>query len=421
MIHYMTPLGLGGVWVASELEVLRAAGIPFKVHALNPMKEGYFFFSEDTTAQMNRETNTLYPLSKGDAVKAFLLAPGRFGSRFWEVLGNALLGRRETLRVRLLGLWHFVVACHWAGQLRTQKVSHIHAQWVHASGNVAMYGAWLLDRSFSFTGHAADLFRDRCALLDKISRAEFIICISEFHRQFYLQNGARPEQLRLAYCGLDTSRFNPERRERAEGEPVHILSSGRLVPKKGFTVLIEACRILRDRGLPFRCTIAGGGPDEAALRDQIAAADLSVQVTLTGQALEQPDIGDFMHSGDIYALACVWAPDNDVDGLPMMLMEAMACGLPAVSTRLVGIPDLIKDGDTGLLVETNDPEALADALTRLVEDPELTQRLARAGRRHLEEKFDLRSCLTPLIDAYRAKLSAKGVRTAPVHELEGAP
>jgi glycosyltransferase involved in cell wall biosynthesis len=393
--------------------VLSKAGIPFRVHALNPMKEGYFFFSEDETEEMNRETNTLYPLKTADAMKAVLAAPGRFGPRFWSALGNALTGRRESLRIRLVGLWHFAVACHWAGQLMDEDVSHIHAQWIHSSGTVAMYGAWLLGRSFSFTGHAADLFRDRCALLDKIARAEFIICISEFHRRFYLENGARPEQLHLAYCGIDTTRFTPCRRIRAEGEPVHIISSGRLVAKKGFSVLIEACRILRDRGLPFRCTIAGGGPDEAKLRRQIAEAGLERQVTLTGEALAQESVPDFMHGGDIYALACIWAADNDVDGLPMMLMEAMACGLPAVSTRLVGIPDLVRDGETGLLVEPDDAEALAGALMRLAEDEDLARSLAEAGRRHLENRFDLRTCLAPLVGKYREKLGVRAPEPDP--------
>jgi len=408
----MTPLGLGGAWVASELWVIGKAGLPYRVHALNPMKEGYFFFSEDEMAEMNADTNTLYPLGPVDAIKAVVAGPGRFGPRFWSAFGNALAGRREGLRIRLFGLWHFAVACHWAGQLKNEDVAHIHAQWIHASGTVAMYGAWLLDRSFSFTGHAADLFRDRCALLDKIERADFIICISEFHRRFYLENGASPEKLRLAYCGIDTTRFAPGRRTRREGEPVHILSSGRLVAKKGFAILVEACRLLRDRGHSFRCTIAGSGPDEGTLREQIADAGLDALVTLTGETLEQTAVPGFMHGGDIYVLACIWAPDNDVDGLPMMLMEAMACGLPAISTRLVGIPDLIRDGETGILVDPNDPEALADAIMRLSEDEDEACRLATAGRRHLEDRFDLQTCLEPLIDAFREKLQPRDLSSS---------
>lgn len=398
----MTTQGVGDAWVGNELRIVRKSGLPVTLHALMRPEKTYFS-SPDVTA-MEEATQVIYPLSKITALAAFCAGPARFGGRFWAALWNALTGPRESLRIRLTALWHLCVACHWARGLRGQDVSLIHSQWIHSAGSVAMYGAWLLGKPFSFTGHAADLFRNRQALLDKIRRAEFIICISEFHRQFFLDNGARPEQLHIAYCGIDMSHFKPRRRTRPEGEPFHILSAGRLVDKKGFDLLIRACGILRDRGLVFRCTIGGSGPLEAALRAQVTALDLDGHVTLTGEAIKQEDIPDFMYSGDIYTLHCVWAADNDVDGLPQMLMEAMACGLPAVSTRLVGIPDLIRDGETGLLVEPGDIAAFADALQRLAEDNALAETLAEAGYRHLVDRFDLQTCLEPLLNQYRLRL-----------------
>jgi glycosyltransferase involved in cell wall biosynthesis len=179
------------------------------------------------------------------------------------------------------------------------------------------------------------------------------------------------------------------------------------VEKKGFHVLIRACAILKDRGFEFRCTIAGSGPEEAALRAQIHDAGLDARLTLTGQALKQEAIPDFMEGGDVYCLPCVWASDNDVDGLPQMLMEAMACGLPAVSTDLVGIPDLVIDGATGLLVPPEEAEALADALMRLARDPALAARLAAAGRSRVTQHFDLGTCLEPLLDQYRKRLEPR--------------
>lgn len=402
MIHYMTPKGVGDAWVGNELRIMDRAGIPFVLHALNRPDQTYF--SSPDIAAFDAATRAIYPVRTPVVVGTVLAAPARFGGRFFAALGDALTGPRESLRNRFVGLWHFALACRWAAALRADPPAHIHSQWIHSAGTVAMYGAWLLDRPFSFTGHAADLFRNRQALATKIARAEFIVCISEFHRQFYLENGARPEQLFVAYCGIDTSHFTPRRRLRDRSRPYHILSSGRLVEKKGFPDLIRACAILRDRGLDFRCTIAGSGPDEAALRAQIRAAGLEDLVTLTGEALKQEDIPDFMAMGDVYTLPCVWASDNDVDGLPQMLMEAMACGLPAVSTRLVGIPDLIRDGETGLLIESEDPEALADALMRLEADDGLADCLSEAGYRHLVDKFDIDRCLDPLIERFRAKL-----------------
>lgn len=406
MIHYMTTQGVGDAWVANELRVVKAAGIPFVLHALR-LPETTYFSSEDIAA-FNAQTRVVYPASKMAVLAAFAAAPFRFRGRFFSALWNALTGERETFRIRLTALWHLMLACHWAAALRNEDVSHIHSQWIHSAGTVAMYGAWLCGISFSFTGHAADLFRNRQALRDKIRRAEFIICISEFHRAFFLENGARPDQLHIVYCGLDLSHFSPLRRVRPQDAPVRILSAGRLVDKKGFDVLINACGILRDRSINFRCTIGGSGPLEADLRKQIADMNLEETVTLTGEAIKQEDIPDFMATGDIYTLHCVWAHDNDVDGLPQMLMEAMACGLPSVSTRLVGIPDLVVHEETGLLVEANDDAgALADALMRLMQDPALAEQLVAQSQTHLRDKFDLKTCVEPLLIQYRKRLDQK--------------
>lgn len=400
----MTINGIGEVLVGHELRAMKSQGIAFQLHALRAPENS--FFDADDIARFEAETQYLYPLGTARALAALIAAPGRFGVRFWAALWNALTGERESLSIRARGLWHLAVACHWAAELRASEVSHVHSQWIHAGGTVAMYGAWLMGVSFSFTGHAADLFRERAALTDKIKRADFIACISEFHRQFYLDNGARPEKLHVVHCGIDSMRFIPNRRDRPDGVAYHILSAGRLVEKKGFAVLINACEILKSRGLHFHCTIGGSGPLEATLREEISQRALVDEVTLTGQPIKHEDLPAFMGEGDVFALACVWAKDNDVDGLPVMLMEAMACGLPAVSTQLVGIPDLIRDGETGLLVPTEDPVALADALERLSKDRAVSERLADAGTAHVREAFDLPSCLHPLLTQFRARLQA---------------
>lgn len=404
MIHYVTTNGIGNAWVANELSRVEAAGVPFVLHALR--KPQAVFHGSDWAARLDARTRAIYPLPAFGFVLSLLLAPFLFHRRFVAALLNALFGRREHARARLMGLAHFAVACHGARGVRAapQPVSHIHSQWIHSCGTVAMYLGWLLDVPFSFTGHATDLFRDRCALLDKIARAEFIVCISTFHRDFYLQHGARPEQCVIAYCGIDPALFHPRPSASAAERPSRILASGRLVEKKGFGLLVDACKLLAERGLHFECVIGGSGPLEAALKDQVARLRLGDRVTVTGQALQQEKIIDFMHGGDVYVLPCVWAADGDVDGLPQMLMEAMACGLPAISTRLVGIPDLIRDGETGLLVAPNDAAALADAIGRLLRDRALAQRLADAGLAWVHERFDLRNCLDPLIERYRQRL-----------------
>ena len=410
MIHYLTTNGIGDAWVGNELRIVRKAGIPVVLHAMRSPQQK--LFASDWAAELHRQTRQIYPVPPLPLVGNSLLAPFRFGGRFWSALGNGLFGKRESLRGRIACLSHLFVACHWAAQRRAlwskEPVTHIHSQWAHSAGSIAMYGAWLLGVPFSFTGHAADLFRERVALEDKVRRADFIACISQFHRDFYKTLGARDEQLEIVYCGIDVEHFRP--RPDADfdhaGRPVHILSAARLVAKKGLCDLIEACRLLVAQGVDLRCTIAGSGPLEETLRRQVADAGLADRVELTGRAIKQEEIPAFMHSGDIFCLPCVRAPDGDIDGLPQMLMEAMACGLPAVSTRIAGIPDLILDNQTGLLVDPEKPNDLAQALRRLIDDPNLCRRLAAEGRAFVLERFEINTALQPLLDQYRRRLDA---------------
>jgi glycosyltransferase involved in cell wall biosynthesis len=411
-IAYMTTNGLGNAWVGNEIGVVAGEGIPVRLYTMR--KERLEFFRSDWAERLHEDTAALYPVRVPAVAAAVLLAPFRFGGRFFAALGNALFGRREHARARLAGLSHLFIACEWAAALRRDPPAYIHSQWIHSCGTIAMYGSWLLGVPFGFTGHAADLFRERCALNDKIDRAVFIVCISEFHRRFFLDEGADPRKLQIVYCGIDVRQFAPPSapEHRPVGSPLRIRSTGRLVEKKGFDDLIAACGILRDHGVAFECVIGGSGPLLGELRQQINAHSLGDRVRVTGEALKQEDITAFMHGGDVYCLPCKPAPDGDIDGLPQMLMEAMACGLPAVSTDLVGIPDLIEDGVTGLLTQHSRPEQVAAALERLAGDPELRRTLAESGRRRVLERFEIVGALRPLLAHYRRMLG--------VHDAEGA-
>jgi len=400
MIHYMTADGIASPWNANELRRVQLAGIPFTLNALR--KPTDFSHEAGWAQEMNDDTVSIYPLAPLRLAASLFLAPILFRGRYFSALFNALFGRRESLKVRFAALVHFFVAAYWALSLRNDKPDHIHSQWAHSGGTVAMYGAWLLNVPFSFTGHAVDLFRQRVALQDKIERADFIVCISNFHRQFYLDQGASPDKLIIVYCGLDLTLFKPVKKSRAE-DVFTILSAGRLIEKKGFHHLIDACGLLRDRGLDFKCVIGGSGPQEADLRRLIADRKLDNTVTLTGEALKQERIPEFMASGDVFCLPCVWARDNDVDGLPQLLMEAMACGRPVISTRLVGIPDLVINQETGLLVEPGNTGELADALQFAIQNEAQMNAFVLKGLELLQSRFNLETCLEPLFDKYRSR------------------
>ncbi len=414
MIHYITSTGVGNAWVGNELMALADRGIPFRLHSLH--KPTATFFKSEQVKQIAEQTNYIYPLGVWRVLTSLLLAPFIFPRYFFPALWNSFFGRKESFSIRLKSILHFCVSCVWARSLRKQPVSHIHSQWINSCGTVGMYAAWLLKKPFSFTGHAADLFRERCALKDKIKRAEFIVCISSFHRDFYLSEGADPGQLIISYCGIDTGMFSPSPTSDAGAEtsdktPIRLLSAARLVDKKGFKYLISACKSLADQGIDFSCIIAGDGPLLNELEYQIQQLHLGGRVTLTGRPILQEDIPSFMRRGDIYCLPCVWAEDGDVDGLPQMLMEAMACGVPVVSTRLVGIPDLIVEGETGLLAAPNNTQDLANQLRQLIEDSPLRSRLAINGRQQVENLFDLATCLDTLFDRFTQSIQTYSSET----------
>jgi glycosyltransferase involved in cell wall biosynthesis len=181
-----------------------------------------------------------------------------------------------------------------------------------------------------------------------------------------------------------------------------LLGVGRLDPIKGFDVLIEALALLAGRGMQFRCRIIGEGSERAALAARIARHGLADRVELAG-ARGQVEVQAALHEATIFALPCVVGADGNRDGIPVAMMEAMAAGLPVVSTRVSGIPELIGEGE-GLLVAERDPAALADALARLLGDAALRERLAGAARRKIEHEFDARKEALKLLAAFHEVL-----------------
>jgi colanic acid/amylovoran biosynthesis glycosyltransferase len=400
-ICYITANGIGNAWVAAELRVIKDAGIGVDLYSMRKPQKS--FFGSGWANQINDETISIYPLPFISFLVSIVVSPFLYKRRFFSALLNALFSSRENVRARFAGIAHLFVACHWARNIRFKNYQLIHSQWIQSGGTIGFYASWLLDIPFSFTGHAVDLFRDRCALKDKIERADFIVAISEFHRQFYINEGADPEKIHIVYCGIDLSEY-PYQYVKSSN-PIKILSFGRLVEKKGFSTLIYACGLLREQGVDFKCEIAGSGPEYQTLIDLIHSLDLGHFVTVTGQPLKQEDIESWMCQGDIFAQPCCWSKDNDIDGIPRSLMEAMAVGLPSISTRVAGIPDLIEHKKSGLLIDENDTKALSDAIVLLQESWTIREEMSRSGRRMIDNRFNLDNCLDPLVDLFQNRIN----------------
>ncbi|EDY18066.1 glycosyl transferase group 1 [Chthoniobacter flavus Ellin428] len=276
----------------------------------------------------------------------------------------------------------------WLGpRLREKGIRHVHAHF----GGVAARTAWWLRKlygiGYSFTGHANDIFCDTdfpVSNADLVRDARFVVTETDYARRWMEKKypWAKGKVFRV-FNGVATDGFPAK--EPASGVP-RIISVGRYVEKKGFGDLIQACGLLRDRGIDFVCGIVGGGPLEAQLQSQITEAKLDQQVQLLGPR-SQNEVRRMLAAAQLFVLACVPEKDGGSDNLPTVIMEAMLARTPVISTELAGVPEMITPGQDGLLVLPQNPVALAEAMAGLLTDPSNAERLGQKGRTTAEEKF----------------------------------
>lgn len=286
---------------------------------------------------------------------------------------------------RLKIVWQALAALALARRLRPLQIGHIHAHFAHVPATIAMYAARQLGIGFSFTGHANDLFQQRTLLAEKLRRARFVACISHWHRALYQE--AAPEvpasRLPVIRCGVDIAPAAPELRRNS---PPRILAVGRLVPKKGFDMLVRALGQLRRTGALFAAEVIGDGPERRTLEALIRREGLEGAVKLAGAQAHEAILAA-LPKADVFVLPCRPDDAGDRDGIPVALMEAMAAGTPVISGDLPAIRELIRHDETGLLVPPGDAAALVEAVRALLSDPDRRGRLAEAGREWVAEEF----------------------------------
>jgi colanic acid/amylovoran biosynthesis glycosyltransferase len=292
-----------------------------------------------------------------------------------------------------------------AGQLRQLGVERIHCHFAHAPATVGMYAAMQLGVPFSFTGHANDIFQRRALLKKKLQRASFVACISEWHKKFY--ESIWPDgknKYEVIRCGVKPSPL-PSRGVTGEGDgTLKIVTICRLVEKKGVDTLISAVAKLNQQGIRTQLTVAGDGPDGERLRKMADDLHCTNSVTWLG-AVSNSKVPCLLKEADVMALPCREDSSGDRDGIPVVLMEAMAAGTPVIAGDLPAIRELVEDEKTGLLVEGNNPGLLADKLAMLWKDAELRQKLAAQGHRKIETEFSLATNLDRLEKQFNASMA----------------
>jgi len=312
-----------------------------------------------------------------------------------------ITGTHKHWRDRVRSLMHFGEGVAIASKIRNDHVVHIHAHYASQAASVARAVHLLTGIPYSFTGHAHDIWHDRLLLPEKLREARFVVTCSEAGKEALCNSppdGLHP-QVHVVYHGIDVDEFpwheNPGTREKNL-----ILSFGRFTGEKGFPDLIRACAIMKAWGFPFRCTIVGEGEERETLRDLVASLHLSHEVNLAG-AVPQERIREFYRRAWIFALPCVDTPDGNRDGIPNVLMEAMAMGVPVITTGNSGQPELIEDRKHGFMVAAHAPEELARTIMSVCHDGQLHRATAKEARKRIEQMFDSRKTIQPLIALFR--------------------
>ncbi len=285
---------------------------------------------------------------------------------------------------------HVLEAVAWGELLRQNDYHLVHVQFADTAATFGCVVQRVHGIPYTVAVHAHDIFMRRfppALSRRRIGEAVAIRVISEFNRGWLAENlGLDPGRCEVIRCGVDPAAFTHS--GPCDDLPPLLLSVGRLVDYKGFPDLLAACRILRDRGLDFRCRIVGSGPQEAELNRRLADLDLAGTVELAG-VVPHHEMADEFAAAAAFVLPCCVGAGGEMDGIPVAMMEAMARGLPVVSTRLTGIPELVRDGKNGLLVAPNQPDELADALARLLADADLRRRLGDAAREVVVTDYDV--------------------------------
>ena len=315
----------------------------------------------------------------GDHLGALLRAPGRYV----RALGLAWRTRPPGARAALYQLFYFAEAGVLAAELRRQKIEHLHNHFANASCTVAMLTAELTGLPYSFTMHGpTEFFAAESWRLDaKITRARFVACISHFCRSQLMiwSDPACWARLHIVHCGVTPAAY---RRTTPHAPGKRLVFVGRLAAVKGVPVLLEALARLRADDPDVTLTLVGDGPERDWIERRIAELGLSGAVTITGY-LSQSDVAAELARADIFVLP------SFAEGVPVVLMEAMATGLPVVTTRIAGIPELVEHGVSGLVVPPGDVVGLTKALATLLADPALRDRMGTAGQAYVAAEHDI--------------------------------
>lgn len=385
---------LSETFILNEFLELRGRGLPVELFAIMDPNEGT---SQPEALALVPEVTYLQPGRLWAELPAVLRTArhhpwGTLRAAAWTVTRHSLPSARNLLHALVL-----------VDRLASGPPAHLHAHFLQSPAALAFIAAKISGQRYSLTGHAKDIYttlpenlRMRC------DRARFVTTCTEANRvHLVTEVGLAPEQVHVCRHGIDLARFTIASRT---PHPGRIVSVGRLVPKKGFDTLVRACGELNRRGIAFELVVLGGGELHQELLTLAHEQGISDRVSLLGSR-PQREVVEQLAEAEVFALSPMVLPDGDRDGIPNVLLEAMAVGVPVVATAVSGIPEVVTDGTTGRLVPSQRPDLLADALAELLTDSGARTRIGEAGRRHVHEHMSWPSAIAPLATLLEGELA----------------
>jgi colanic acid/amylovoran biosynthesis glycosyltransferase len=385
-IAYLAPEipALSATFVYEEILGLERLGlrvIPFSVHAPIALAVGQSALASRVTILYDRSPFW-------SSLQAVALLPA-FGVRSVRALKCLMADMLEVGPQRLASwklLVQFLAGARLARALEQGGCAHLHIHFAHVPTQIGMYASMFSGVPFTVTAHANDIFERGLLLARKAARAKRFLTISEYNIRFLQTQGIAADQLGVVRCGVSLAADPFKKGARSLCRVTRIGSLGRLVEKKGFDVLIKAAALLKQRGHAIELRIAGDGPLKADL--VVLASNLGVaDITVFEGSLPHSKVKAWMNDLDVFALACKQDQAGDMDGIPVVLMEAMSQGVAVVSTRISGIPELVIHGETGLLASPTDAKDFAEQLERLINAERDLDELTQNAFAHVQREF----------------------------------
>lgn len=407
-IAYLAPEipALSATFVYNEILELNKQGIevkPFSVH------RPAHIASEASLSVLKKAVFHLYETPKGqvvlDNLHMLFRHPLGYLKAVRRVIGDIF--RQGVISRSSFGLgYRFFYAATLAKQLRQANIQHLHVHFAHIPTDIAMYAAPMAGIGFSVQAHANDLFERGWLLKQKVSRSTFFATISEFNQRFLENLQADSSKIEIVRCGVDEN-WQPPAKPARTNALFTIGTVGRLVEKKGIDTLLDAVAELVGEGRKVQVKIAGNGPLEAALKQQAKSLGLADDAVIFLGALAHDEVAGFISQLDVFVLPCKKDSNGDMDGIPVVLMEAMLCEVPVISTNISGIPELVVNNVSGLTVKPGDVAGLSQAISKLINTEDIRQRLVSGGVQRVKSEFMLNENVSKLLRLIQSSIKVR--------------